>query len=89
MKLFGFLLSSLLVLTSYTINAVIAQQMYTPYDDLPCIQSSLKPAFQETFPEWAKMLYTSPINYFEIENQLVRSKGFNSAKIEVGSNFSD
>lgn len=74
MKLFGFLLSTLLVLTSYTINAVFAQQMYTPYDELPCIQSSLKPAFQETLPEWAKMLYTSPINYFEIEKAYQHSE---------------
>lgn len=45
-----------------------AQQMYTPYDDLPGVIKTYKPIYNEGFPDWAKQLYEYPINYFEIEN---------------------
>jgi photosystem II stability/assembly factor-like uncharacterized protein len=47
-------------------NSSDAQNQYTPYDDLPGIIKSYKPAYQENFPDWAKMLYQYPVNYFEV-----------------------
>ncbi len=43
-----------------------AQQQFTIYDDIPGHCSSIKPSYQEGFPEWAKMLYQDEINYNEI-----------------------
>lgn len=44
-----------------------AQQMtYTPYEELPSIQKSLKPTYGEQMPDWGKMLYQYPINYADI-----------------------
>ncbi|MFZ4464809.1 MAG: WD40/YVTN/BNR-like repeat-containing protein, partial [Bacteroidales bacterium] len=57
-----FLLLSILV---YSIQAK-AQQKFTRYDDLPGIHKSYKPAFEESFPDWAKMLYQYPVNYNEL-----------------------
>ena len=42
------------------------QTIYTPYDELPTIIKSYKPAFSESYPEWGKKLYQFPINYNEI-----------------------
>jgi len=39
-----------------------AQIQYTPYDDLPGIIKSYKPAYSEDLPAWAKMLYEYPVN---------------------------
>ena len=50
-----------------TINVVKAQYQYTIYDDLPGMIKSYKPSYQDSFPDWAKMLYQEPINYFEVE----------------------
>ncbi len=44
----------------------IGQKYFTPYDDLPGIPKSYKPACQNNFPEWAKMLYVYPLNFNEI-----------------------
>lgn len=46
-----------------------AQVKYTPYDDIPGVIKSYKPAYDNTFPTWAKMLYTYPINFFEISTK--------------------
>ena len=48
------------------INETNAQQQYTPYDDIPGIIKSYKPSYQENLPNWAKMLYDYPVNYFDI-----------------------
>jgi photosystem II stability/assembly factor-like uncharacterized protein len=40
-----------------------AQQQYTPYDDLPGMIKSYKPAYQNSYPRWGKMLYQYPVNY--------------------------
>ncbi len=42
------------------------QQRYTPYDDLPGMIKSHKPAYYYHFPSWAKMLYDYPVNYYEV-----------------------
>jgi len=44
----------------------IAQEHFTPYDDLPGVIKSYKPAYSDDFPEWAKMLYQPEINFREI-----------------------
>ena len=48
-------------------NNTDAQNQYTPYDDLPGIIKSYKPAYRESLPDWSKMLYQYPVNYFEIK----------------------
>ncbi|MCD6347682.1 MAG: discoidin domain-containing protein [Bacteroidales bacterium] len=44
-----------------------AQSQFTPYDDLPGVIKSYKPAYSNNYPEWAKMLYSNTINFSEIE----------------------
>jgi len=46
-----------------------AQKMFTPYDYFPGIIREYKPAFQENYPEWGKMLYKYPVNFNEITNK--------------------
>ena len=48
-----------------------AQTQFTPYDDLPGIIKSYKPAYQDEFPQWAKMLYQYPVNFFDIIDEYV------------------
>lgn len=44
-----------------------AQQMdYTPYEELPSIQKILKPTYSDNIPDWGKMLYQYPVNYYDI-----------------------
>ena len=51
-----------------------AQQQYTPYDDLPGMIKSYKPAYQNSYPRWGKMLYQYPVNY----NAVI--KAFNNSR---------
>jgi len=46
-----------------------AQQSYTIYDDAPGNIKSYKPAYQEDYPDWAKMLYSDQINFKEMEER--------------------
>lgn len=41
-------------------------EQYTVYDEFPNLNKILKPAYSDSYPEWAKMLYQYPINYNEI-----------------------
>jgi len=43
-----------------------AQVTYTPYDDLPGMIPGYKPPLEEEYPDWAKALYTFPVNYNEV-----------------------
>lgn len=43
-----------------------SQTEFTPYDQIPGIIKTYKPAYQSSYPDWAKMLYQYPVNYFEI-----------------------
>ena len=43
-----------------------AQTQFTPYDDMPGMIKSYKPLFNASFPRWGKMLYTWPVNYYEV-----------------------
>lgn len=51
------------------IPKIHAQIDVTPYDQLPGVMSINKPAFNENYPLWAKMLYQYPINFNEIEQE--------------------
>ncbi len=57
------------ILTLFLLNlsaSIVAQRQYTPYDDLPGMIKSYKPVYSANFPEWGKMLYSYPVNYFEV-----------------------
>jgi photosystem II stability/assembly factor-like uncharacterized protein len=43
-----------------------SQTIYTPYDELPNIVQSYKPAYDESYPQWGKKLYQYPINFNDI-----------------------
>jgi photosystem II stability/assembly factor-like uncharacterized protein len=61
-------LISHLTIAFFFIAGINAQSHFTPYDDLPNLVKSYKPSFDESFPAWAKMMYSSPINFNEINN---------------------
>ena len=56
----------LLTLLMLVITNLTAQQEYTIYDDAPGNIKSYKPSYNVDFPDWAKLLYTYPVNYNEI-----------------------
>jgi photosystem II stability/assembly factor-like uncharacterized protein len=55
-----------IVLTLIVITVSAQQSFFTPYDDMPGMIKSYKPAFDSSFPKWGKMLYEYPVNYFEV-----------------------
>jgi photosystem II stability/assembly factor-like uncharacterized protein len=59
------------------ITMMTGQQRYTPYDDLPGINKSFKPALSDDAPQWAKLMYQYPVNYNELKKQfeISQSKG--------------
>ncbi|MEN8225472.1 MAG: discoidin domain-containing protein [Bacteroidota bacterium] len=56
---------STLLLATLIISAA-GQAQYTPYDDIPGVIKDYKPAYGESFPDWGKMLYEYPVNFYEI-----------------------
>jgi hypothetical protein len=48
---------------------ISAQGQFTPYDDLPGVNKSFKPTLQDDAPAWAKLLYSYPINFFELKKE--------------------
>ncbi len=52
----------------FSISAA-GQDQFTPYDEIPGIVRSYKPAYSEDFPSWARMLYQSPVNYNDITRE--------------------
>jgi len=59
--------TSIIILSLLIISiASSAQSHFTPYDDLPGLVKSYKPSYDESFPDWTKMLYSSSINFNEI-----------------------
>ncbi|NPD44625.1 MULTISPECIES: discoidin domain-containing protein [unclassified Lentimicrobium] len=56
-------LAVLIILISFNLKA---QDHYTIYDDYPGMIKTYKPAYQDEYPEWAKMLYQEPVNYNEV-----------------------
>ncbi|MEI7662930.1 MAG: discoidin domain-containing protein [Bacteroidota bacterium] len=55
--------------------ASTAQVPFTPYDNLPGVMRSYKPAYSDQLPDWAKMLYRVPVNYNDV------SKAYDSYKM--------
>ena len=49
-------------------NNIFGQSKFTPYDNLPGIIKSYKPAYSNNYVGWAKMLYQYPVNFNEITN---------------------
>lgn len=58
-----YILAFLFILISFNLRA---QEQYTIYDEFPGMIKSYKPAYQDEYPEWAKMLYQEPVNYIEV-----------------------
>ncbi|MCX6227481.1 MAG: discoidin domain-containing protein [Bacteroidia bacterium] len=56
-----------ILFTGLSCILIQAQTQFTAYDDIPGVIKSYKPAYSDSFPEWAKMLYNTPINVDEIE----------------------
>lgn len=48
------------------VSIIHGQKRYTPYDELPGINKSEKPAYNDAYPDWAKMMYEYPVNFNEI-----------------------
>lgn len=46
-----------------------AQSQLTPYDDLPGVIKSHKPSYDENFPDWAKIMYSSAVNFNKINDE--------------------
>ena len=69
-----------LLFTSVTVSA---QTEFTTYDYYPGVTRDNKPAFAETHPDWAKMLYQYPVNFHEItekyEAYILQNKNEKSA----------
>lgn len=59
----------LLLTVLFTFDKAWAQIAVTPYDELPGIIISYKPAYDENFPPWAKKLYEYPVNFNEINRE--------------------
>ena len=66
-KYFSLRIFVTVLLTGLSFLLVPAQVQFTPYDDIPGVIKSYKPAYSESYPGWAKMLYQTPVNAREIE----------------------
>ena len=54
------------IVSIFYASVLSSQSEMTLYDNLPCIQPGIKPAFQNNMPRWAKMLFQYPVNYNDI-----------------------
>ncbi|OQX81180.1 MAG: hypothetical protein B6D64_02240 [Bacteroidetes bacterium 4484_276] len=63
---FHLISSAIIIAFSFAVLSATAQSQYTPYNGLPGIIKSYKPAYNSNYPEWARMLYEYPINYFDL-----------------------
>ena len=59
---------TIVLICFYTLSAA-GQKQFTPYDEIPGIIRSYKPAYTDDFPGWAKMLYRPSVNYNDITLQ--------------------
>lgn len=57
---------SLLSLFLFAAFSYAQHQKFTPYDELPSVVKTYKPEYREDMPEWGKMLYQYPVNYYEV-----------------------
>lgn len=68
----------LLVLLGLSAQNCFSQKQFTRYDNLPGIDKNVKPAYNESFSGWKRMLYQDPVNFFAIE------KAFETYQLESG-----
>ena len=52
----------------FIVSFILGQSQYTKYDDIPGNLKSYKPAFQEDYPEWAKMLFSDDLNFHSVKS---------------------
>ena len=64
-----FIKSIVIFIFSFLLATAYSQNQYTPYDNIPGVIKSYKPAYSETYPSWAKKLYEYPVNYFEVVSE--------------------
>jgi photosystem II stability/assembly factor-like uncharacterized protein len=60
-----------ILLTGSSFLIANGQEQFTPYDDLPGVIQSYKPAYSESYPAWARMLYHAPVNVMEVDRQFL------------------
>ena len=58
---------AIIVLSVMFNMAANAQQRFSKFDELPGIVKSYKPAYDESYPDWAKMLYQPDVNADRVE----------------------
>jgi len=81
-----YLLKSVIIFfISFSGITAIGQLQFTPYDELPGVHKSYKPAYNDDLPSWAKMLYQTHINFHDINREfdayIARRPGEKSAII--------
>ena len=80
-----FIRTTLIVISCSIVIIAYAQSHFTPYDNLPGVIKSHKPAYEENYPSWAKMLYSFSLNFnkinAEFESYMVQHPGEKSAII--------
>ncbi len=47
-------------------RTISGQTEFTPYDDIPGVIKSYKPALEDHFPGWGRMLYQYPVDFNEL-----------------------
>ncbi len=57
-----------------SISSLFGQEKYYAHDYLPGVVPSYKPAYQDDYPDWAKMLYQEDLNYYQIEEAYLEWK---------------
>jgi len=53
----------------FLVTPLSAQSHFTRYDDLPGLVKSYKPSYEDNFPGWAKKMYSSDINFIELNEE--------------------
>ncbi len=59
----------IVLISVVSVAASTAQTRYTAYDELPGINKNYKPAYSDSYPDWAKRLYQPGVNAQELENE--------------------
>ncbi len=76
---------------SIVFYATHAIGQYTPYDELPGFVKTIKPAYHPDFPEWAKKMYQTEVNFYEVnqdfEKYMAQNPGKKSAVIRYYKNW--
>ena len=68
MKYYSLKFLAIVTFATLICTPVMGQSQFTPYDDIPGIIKSYKPAYSDSYPVWAKLLYNNNINFNEIED---------------------